>query len=120
MDDKRLFQRFGSPQEINESPALLIFVPEISESPLIPDDFSASGFKVRSPKKMEPGTVLSCTIRAGEVTIEGCKAKVAWVEDIPDGEGSMVGISLDISDEVRDNFSSILTAILNNEVPENP
>lgn len=118
MDDKRLFQRFGSPQEVDESRALLIFVPEISEAALTPDDFSVGGFKVRSPKQLEPGALLSCTIRAGEVIIEGCKARVAWVEGSSDSEGSTVGIALDISDDIRDNFASVLTAILNNETPE--
>ncbi|MDA0999263.1 MAG: PilZ domain-containing protein [bacterium] len=118
MNDKRLFQRFGSPQEVDGSPSLLIFVPEISEAALTPDDFSAGGFKVHSPKQLEPGTLLSCTIRSGDVAIEGCKAQVAWVEESSDGNGCMVGIALDISEEVRDNFSSILTAILSGETPE--
>ena len=117
MEDKRDFTRFDYPTDSTHSPSeFFISVPELSDEPLHPEDFSAGGFKLNLPKCPSLGDKCTCTINLYDITLSGLAATVAHIfENRTDPTTWSVGLSIEISDNERDHLSSLMMAFINGE-----
>lgn len=108
--ERRDYCRYDTPQ--GEPAALALSIKEFSGQ-VEPLNFSAGGFRVRVSEKPELGAIVSCSMRVSDITLEGFQAKVVRVEEVP-GAPSQWTIALEVqmSDDERDNFASVLTALL--------
>ena len=112
-NEKRRFQRFQNYRKDDEPPSFLIDVSDISDSPLGPEDFSTGGFRVVLDHRPELGAHVPCAIKLEGVSLNDYKLKVAWVTESPGNPGKWdVGLDLEMSEEGRDEFASLLTAFL--------
>lgn len=117
MERKRDFIRFDYPTENTHSPSeFFVSVPELSDDPLHPEDFSTGGFKLNLSKCPRIGDKYTCTVNLYDITLSGLASTVAHVfENRSDPPTWSVGLSIDIDDDERDHLSSLMMAFINGE-----
>ncbi|HBK78304.1 MAG TPA: hypothetical protein DDZ83_01235 [Nitrospinae bacterium] len=116
-EEKREFTRFAYPSG-KEAPAveLLVFLPELADGPLHPEDFSTGGFKVKLTKCPAVDDRCGCDIQVYGVSLANLKGRVVRVEENgTDPKTWSVGLSIDIPEDDRDRLSSLLMAFINGE-----
>ena len=74
-NELRAYSRFRIP--------VVIDAPSVSDFPLIPEDVSAGGFCIISPRQLEVGVVFTCSIQTGEEVFGSCVGEVVWVREGP-------------------------------------
>ncbi len=88
---------------------VLIDAPSHSDVLLEPMDISLGGFRVQFQAKPEMGEVIPCSVDILNVVYEGCRMTVARVEeDENDPPTWTVGISLDVPDNLKDEYEASL------------
>jgi len=109
--ERRNYTRYDTPR--GESAPFSITVNDLSDEAVEPVDFSAGGFRVIVPAEPDLGRVVTCSMRVSDITLEGFQAKVVRVEEAPGGSpGWLAALEVQMSDDERDNFASVLTALL--------
>ncbi|MEK6710301.1 MAG: PilZ domain-containing protein [Nitrospinota bacterium] len=99
--DRRHFSRFTIPVVI-DAPALAAF-------PLVPDDVSATGFRVALADKPEVGAKAPCSIQAAEEMFQGCVGQVVWIKPAGGGApGWIAGISVKTRGEEQHRLAALL------------
>lgn len=119
-EEKRQFARFqNSLEEAHRSNFLSLSIPALSDEIIIPEDFSAGGFRLKLNKPPEEGLEVECNVQIFDITLSGLRGKVAW------GSSSykrppewIVGLGIDLTHDERDVLASLLTAILTGSRPD--
>ena len=113
-EDQRLFPRFESSPQEGESPGISVFIPDLMDEPQTPKDFSSGGFRlVLSKEPAIPHPPVSCSIKVNEISLAESTAEIAWAqENKTDPPTWTVGLSVEMGNENRDYFASLLTAFL--------
>ena len=117
MDNKRDFTRFEYPTDSSHSPSnFFISVPELSDEPLHPEDFSTGGFKLNLLKCPRIGDKCTCTINLYDITLSGLAATVVHIfENRSDPPTWSVGLSIEIDDNERGHLLSQMMAFIKGE-----
>ena len=117
VEEKRNFIRFDYPTDSSHSPSeFFISVPELSDEPLHPEDFSTGGFKINLPKCPRIGDKCTCTINLYDITLSGLDATVVHIfENQSDTPSWSVGLSINIGNDERDHLASLMMAFINGE-----
>lgn len=110
---KRSFMRFRveEGQKDLEKTPLRVTVTNVTDTPVVPEDFGIGGFRLNSPKPAVPGEIVDVSVRVGESSLEVCEGKVVWCKECP-GAGWTTGIAAQLSDDQKDRLSSHLTEFL--------
>ena len=99
--DKRAFARFRIP--------VVVDAPGLSDFPLVPEDVSASGFKVVVGHPPEVGRSSACSIQIAEEMFGDCEGTVVWVRKSPAKIPSWeVGIAVKTKDAEKGRLASLL------------
>lgn len=109
---QRHFTRFSVERE-GDASWVTIKAPALSAEPIIPEDISTGGFRIKAGKAPAPGEDVSFSIRIGETEINGCTCQVAWTEE-NSGQvnGWTLGLSANLTEDQRDLLASHITEVL--------
>ncbi|MDA0999273.1 MAG: hypothetical protein O2807_01980 [bacterium] len=94
-----------------ESPPLRVAVSDVTDAPVVPEDFGTGGFRFTAGKPAVPGDPVEVSVRVGESSLEVCKGNVIWRQECA-GAGWTTGVAVQMSDDQRDRLSSHLTKFL--------
>jgi len=99
--EKRRDPRFKVPVEIE--------APQLSETPLIPEDISIGGFMVSVEKKPENRETIACSLRVGDKNFDQCQAEVIWYRKNRDADCEwLCGLVLLMDNNTRIEFAQEL------------
>lgn len=117
MERERDFTRFEYPTDgVHSSSEFFVSVPELSDAPLYPEDFSTGGFKLNLSRCPRIGDKCTCTINLYDIALSGLPSTVVHVfENRSDPPTWSVGLSIDMGDNERDHLSSLMMAFINGE-----
>ena len=116
-DEKREFTQFdykvGSTHSAED---FFVSIPEPSDDPLHPEDFSTGGFKINLTKCPRIGDTSPCTINLYDITLSGLTGTVVHVlENQADPPTWSVGLSINFSEDERDHLASLMMAFIAGE-----
>ncbi len=113
-NDKRAFPRFEYPADgRTASSDLLVSLPDLSDEPIHPMDFSTGGFRINLERQPKEGSIHPCSIKIFEINLTGLTGRIARVyESGPGSSQCSVGLSINITEEERDHLASLLTRFL--------
>ncbi|MEE9276746.1 MAG: PilZ domain-containing protein [bacterium] len=118
---ERHFLRFKAPPAENGDSPLSIYIPDLAEGPVTLLNFSSGGFLISlstSPPE-PPRPPFTCSIWVHDISLTEFKAEIVWVRPNEDDPATWaVGVSVDMPEDKRDHYASLLTAMLNGDRPE--
>jgi len=100
----RQFDRFTIP--------VVVDAPELSDLPLVPEDVSAGGFRLVTPKRPPAGSRFACSLQISGEAFDECQVEIIWVhENDTDPPSWTAGLSIRSLDGSRDHLAGILSKV---------
>ncbi len=91
---------------------MIVVIPALSDTPLVPEDVSAGGFRVVVAREPEPGVEYDLTLWVGDAAFEGFKASAIRVREAEGEPGRWdAGLGLIVPDTERARFAAALESL---------
>ena len=118
--EERQYPRHKTPLAEDGSSALTLYIPDLSDGPLTPLDFSTGGFLVTLATPPEtPRPHVICFIGLLDIALTEFKAEIVRSsKNEGDPPTWTVGLTVEMEDHTRDYFASLLTAMLTGTSPD--